>query len=142
MPSDSSDRVTELEHRVEELEAVRDKLVRALEATNTYAWEWDIETDTVDRYPAFETLFGIDAAELEPIFENFIERVHTAYRDDLIEAFETAIDEGTGYFVQYPLTLEGEEIWLEGDGEVELDEDGEPVSIVGTTRQIPEPEDP
>ena len=140
MAPDTTNHESELETRVAELEAVRDKLLRALEATKTYAWEWDVETDTVDRYPDFETLFGVDAAELEPIFENFIDRVHTAYRDDVVDAFETAIEEGTGYHVQYPLTLGDEEIWLEGEGQVELDDEDNPVRIVGTTRQIPEPE--
>lgn len=140
MSSDTKDRTEELEAEVESLRAVRDKLIRALEATKTYAWEWDLETDTVDRYPSFETLFGVDTAELEPIFENFIARVHNEYREDVVEAFETAIEEGSSYHVRYPLTLEDGEIWLEGQGEVEL-ENGEPVRIVGTTRQIPEPED-
>jgi PAS domain-containing protein len=134
-------RIGELEDEVESLRAVRDKLLDALQATNTYAWEWDLETDTVDRYPAFVTLFGVAAAELEPIFENFVARVHTDYRDDVVEAFETAIEEGTSYHVRYPLTLDDEEIWLEGQGEVVV-EDGEPVKIVGITRQIPEPEAP
>ncbi len=140
MSSDTKDRVSELEAEVASLRGVRDKLLRALEATKTYAWEWDLESDTVDRYPSFETLFGVEAAELEPIFENFIERVHTQYREDVVDAFESAIEEGSSYHVRYPLTLEDEEVWLEGQGEVEL-EDGEPVRIVGTTRQIPEPED-
>jgi len=140
MSTDTKDRIEELEAEVESLRAVRNKLIRALEATKTYAWEWDLESDTVDRYPRFETLFGVEAAELEPIFENFIARVHTDYRDDVVDAFETAIEEGSSYHVCYPLTIADEEIWLEGQGEVEL-EDGEPVRIVGTTRQIPEPED-
>ncbi|MDR5657006.1 PAS domain-containing protein [Halodesulfurarchaeum sp. HSR-GB] len=141
MPSDSTRRIRELEDRVESLEALRDTLLEALEATETYAWEWDIESDTVDRHPAFETLFGVDATELEPIFENFVERVHTAYREDVVEAFETAIEEGSSYHVQYPLTLGDEEIWLEGQGQVVLNDDGTPGRIVGTTRRIPEPED-
>lgn len=140
MSSDTNDRIEALEAEVESLRALRDTLIRALEATKTYAWEWDLETDTVDRYPSFETLFGVDAAELEPIFENFIDRVHNEYREDVVDAFETAIEEGSSYHVRYPLTLADEEIWLEGQGEVEL-EDGEPVRIVGTTRQIPKPED-
>lgn len=140
MSQDTTDRIDALEAELEEVRAVNDKLLRALEATRTYAWEWDLETDTVDRYPPFETLFGVDATELEPIFENFVERVPVDYRDGVVEAFETAIEEGSSYHVRYPLTLPDEEIWLEGEGEVEL-EDGEPVRIVGTTRQIPEPED-
>lgn len=140
MPSDTKHQIEELEAEVESLRAVRDKLIRALEATNTYAWEWDLESDTVDRYPSFETLFGVEATELEPIFENFIDRVHTEHREDVVDAFEGAIEQGSSYHVRYPLTLKDEEIWLEGQGEVEL-EGGEPVRIVGTTRQIPAPED-
>lgn len=140
MATDTQGRIEELEREVESLRAVRDKLIRGLKATNTYAWEWDLETDTVDRYPSFESLFGVEAVELEPIFENFVDRVHTGYRDDVVDAFETAIAEGSSYHVRYPLTLGDEEIWLEGQGEV-IVEDGERVRIVGTTRQIPEPED-
>ncbi len=140
MSRDTTNQIEQLETQVAELQEVRDKLIEALEATNTYAWEWDLETDTVDRYPAFETLFGVDASELEPIFENFVSRMHTDYRDAVVEAFETAIEEGSAYHVQYPLTLDDEEIWLEGQGEAVLDASGEPVRMVGTTRQIPEPE--
>ena len=139
MAPDSTDRVGELEARIEELEGVQDKLVSALKATNTYAWEWNLETDTVDRYPRFEELFDIDADQLEPIFENFVERVPAGYRDGVVEAFERAIDEGTSYHVQYPLRLASGEIWLEGQGDV-IAEGGKPVRIIGTTRQIPEPE--
>lgn len=141
MATDSTERIRALEDEVESLERLRDKLLEALEATDTYAWEWDIESDTVDRHPSFETLFGVDAAELEPIFENFVERVPTGYREAVVEAFETAIDEGSAYHVQYPISLDEEEIWLEGQGEVKLDADGTPERIVGTTRRIPEPED-
>ncbi|MFW5965739.1 MAG: PAS domain-containing protein [Halodesulfurarchaeum sp.] len=141
MAPDTDSRVETLEERVEHLEALRDRLLAALEAADTYAWEWDIASDTVERHPPFETLFGVEAAELEPIFENFIERVHTGYRDDVVEAFETAIEEGSSYHVTYPLTLEGEEIWLEGQGVVQVDAAGDPERIVGVTRRIPEPED-
>jgi PAS domain-containing protein len=140
MAPETTDRIDELETRVEELESVRDKLLSALKATNTYAWEWDLETDTVDRYPAFEMLFDVDASELEPIFENFVERVPTGYRDDVAEAFENAIEDGSSYHVQYPLNLASGEVWLEGQGDVLTDDEGEPVRIIGTTRQIPEPE--
>ena len=139
MAPDSTDRVGELEARIEELEGVQDKLVSALKATNTYAWEWNLETDTVERYPRFEELFDVDASELEPIFENFVERVPAKYRDEVVEAFERAIEEGTSYHVQYPLRLASGEIWLEGQGDV-ITEGGSPVCIIGTTRQIPEPE--
>ncbi|MFW5922671.1 MAG: PAS domain-containing protein [Halodesulfurarchaeum sp.] len=139
MAPETTDRIAELEAQVEELETVRDRLLSALEATNTYAWEWNLETDTVDRYPAFEALFDVDASELEPIFENFVDRVPAGYRDDVVAAFERAIEEGTSYHVQYPLKLASGEVWLEGQGDV-IAEGGEPVRIVGTTRQIPEPE--
>lgn len=139
MPTDTEGRIEELEREVETLRSVRDKLIRGLKATNTYAWEWDLETDTVDRYPSFESLFGVEAVELEPIFENFVERVPVEYRDEVVEAFESAIEEGSSYHVRYPLTLGEESIWLEGQGEV-IVENGEPVRIVGTTRRIPEPE--
>ncbi|MFW6384205.1 MAG: PAS domain-containing protein [Halodesulfurarchaeum sp.] len=140
MASETTDRIQELEARIEDLERVREKLITALETTNTYAWEWDLETDTVDRYPSFEQLFGVDATELEPIFENFVERMPPGYREDVVEAFETAIEEGSTYHVQYPLKLASGEIWLEGQGEVVTDEAGDAERIVGTTRQIPEPE--
>ncbi|MFB6109353.1 MAG: PAS domain-containing protein [Halodesulfurarchaeum sp.] len=140
MATDSTDD-GELEAKIESLERLRDTLLEALEATDTYAWEWDLESDTVERHPAFETLFRVDAAELEPIFENFVERVPTGYREEVVEAFETAIDEGSSYHVRYPLSLEGGEIWLEGQGDVKLDEAGNPERIVGTTRRIPAPED-
>jgi len=140
MADDTQQRIGELEAQVQSLKAVRAKLERALEATDTYTWEWDLDSDTVERHPSFEQLFGIDAAELEPVFENFVARVHTNYREDVEEAFETAVDEGSSYHVRYPLTVDGEETWLEGQGDVVL-EDGEPVRIVGTTRRIPEPED-
>ncbi|MDZ7850084.1 MAG: PAS domain-containing protein [Halodesulfurarchaeum sp.] len=139
MAPETADRIDELEAQIDELEAVRDKLISALKATNTYAWEWNLETDTVDRYPSFEALFDVDASELEPIFENFVDRVPAGYRDDVVAAFERAIDEGTSYHVQYPLKLASGEIWLEGQGDV-VTEPGEPVRIIGTTRQIPEPE--
>lgn len=139
MAPESTDRIGELEAQIEELESVQDKLISALTATNTYAWEWNLETDTVERYPSFEALFDVDAAELEPIFENFVERVPAKYRDEVVEAFERAIEEGTSYHVQYPLRLASGEIWLEGQGDV-ITEAGEPVRIIGTTRQIPEPE--
>lgn len=140
MAPESTDRIDELETQIEELETVRDKLLSALKATNTYAWEWDLESDTVDRYPSFEALFNVDASELEPIFENFIERVPAGYRDDVVEAFERAIAEGSSYHVQYPLKLASGEVWLEGQGDIIVGDGGDPVRIVGTTRQIPEPE--
>lgn len=134
-------REEELEAEVEALREVRNKLESALRATNTYTWEWDLETDTVERHPSGEWLFGVDAAELEPVFENFLQRVHTDQRDDVEEAFDRAADEGSTYHVTYQFRTGNDEwIWLEGQGEVLLNDDGTPARIVGTTRQIPEPE--
>ncbi|PSP86307.1 hypothetical protein BRC83_01190 [Halobacteriales archaeon QS_1_68_17] len=137
----SGDEAADATDELARLRATSDWLERALAASDTYAWNWDLETDTVERHPSFEELFGLDAEELEPLFENFFDRVRPEDREAVEAAFEAAAEEGSTYEVQYAIrTGDGSWGWLDGRGEVVTDEDGEPTRVLGTTRRIPGPE--
>jgi PAS domain S-box-containing protein len=116
----------------ERLDRLGDLFEFAVDAAGLYMWDWDLTTDTVERYPSAAELFGLDSEELEPVFDGFLSRVDPAHREEVETTLQTAIADASSYRVRYALTCgDGSRAWIEERGSVLTDDTGTPRRVTG-----------
>jgi PAS domain S-box-containing protein len=119
--------------------ALRDseeRLQRALRSAGMVMWERDFVTGRTVRSELASQLYGRPISELLDD-DNHLRLVHPDDRQQLAEKVQAAIDQGTGYELEYrSLWPDGTVRWLTGRARVFFDEDGRPRGISGTTHDI------
>ncbi|WP_380676007.1 PAS domain S-box protein [Salinigranum sp. GCM10025319] len=121
-----------------ELEAVRDRMEFALDATDSIIYEVDIETGRQTRHGPFERLYGLPSADL-PTTEAFYDRaIHPADRDTIEAArrrFLTSPDECVEYeYRTHPDA--GPVRWIRSEAYVHAGPTGDPTKLVGLATDI------
>jgi PAS domain S-box-containing protein len=121
-------------------EAVRQRdqrLKLGLEASGTWIWEWDVAADRVRWSPEPPTFAG-DVGDDAPA-EAWVRTVHPADRDRVRATLEACLGRGGSYEVEFRVGgAEGPERWLSGVGRLIANDAGQPVTVIGTTRDITE----
>lgn len=117
--------ITERKQREQELEAATQRLMFALEGTNTAIWELNLDTDEVIWTGSMEQLLGTEEDSFEGTFDAFADRVHS---DDLA-AVEEALDRvgkrTDSIQIEYRIQRDdGVEIWVEARAELRERTDG------------------
>lgn len=113
-------------------DASADLFAETLATPGVYLWDWDLATGRVRRHPETEQLFGLPAAELEPVAESFLEHVHPEDRARVAETLEEALTTGESYRLQYGLSCpRTDRATVAEHGTVLTDADGDPVRVVG-----------
>ncbi len=126
---------------VPEAEPDCDQFEFALKTTNTYVFDWNPDTGTIERYPTFEDLFGAAWEVSKPMFNAFFDFVDPAYRDRVKREIRAAIDDQTGYDVVYPIETEGErQRWVHERAAV-LEGDERAIRVVGTVTDVTDMEE-
>jgi PAS domain S-box-containing protein len=102
-------------------------------------WVWDIKTNQFSIDEGFATAFGLDPAlghqgiSLEPVMD----AVHPDDRAALREAVANALEHGGTYMHQYRVRRhDGIHYWVEANGRVERDGDGNPDRFPGVLIDI------
>ncbi|MDZ7281316.1 PAS domain S-box protein [Sphingomonas sanguinis] len=102
-------------------------------------WHWDIPTDRFTVDEAFAETFGLDPAlgrEGIPL-ERIVATVHPDDQAGLAEAINAAIARGGSYAHQYRVRrTDGRYYWIEANGRVDRDADGNPASFPGVLIDI------
>ena len=124
--------VTDRVARETELRAVRDRMELALEAADAVVWNREVGTDEVTYYPDSAGLYGDAVAT----FRDFIAQVHPEDRDAVRGAINEATETVGEYGVEFRTERDGEVRWRAARGRVETDDDGDPVTLYGVTRDI------
>jgi PAS domain S-box-containing protein len=93
-------------------------------------WDWDIASNTLYLSPGARKNLGLPAEG--PVNLETLDQVHPDDRAYVSESLRAAVREGAIYEVEYRLadTSQGER-WVHGRGEVERDETGRAVRILG-----------
>ncbi|MFA9517546.1 PAS domain S-box protein [Halopenitus sp. H-Gu1] len=125
--------------RLETLEALRERMEFALDATHSILFEIDLRTQVVTRLGPFERLYGVASGCVETSEEFYEECVHPDDREEL-EELQRSIDEDTTTvgceFRTHP--DRGEERWIRFEAYVSTDADGTPQRLVGLDTDITE----
>lgn len=115
-----------------------DQFEFALKTTNTYIFDWNPDTGTIERYPTFEDLFGAAWEVSKPMFNAFFDFVDSDHRDRVKREIRAAIDEETGYDLVYPIeTQEGRQRWVHEQADV-LETEKSALRVVGTVTDVTE----
>ncbi len=100
-------------------------------------WEWDVTNDIVSWSDEVHNIFGVPNGELN--FEIFMQCVHPDDRAMVGEQLDAGMKEkGVFEYVFRIIHPDGEIKYLRSRAEVQLDENNEPVRLVGVTQDITE----
>ena len=127
--------VTQQERTEAELADAAERVQLALDAGAIIGtWVWTIEDNRFVADERFAHSFGIDARKcreglpLEEVFES----IHPEDRDRVGAAVQEALGRGGHYRCEYRVRrTDGQYIWIEANGRVELDAQGRPVRFPG-----------
>src|SRR5262249_37723453 len=111
----------------------------ALEAGNIGVWAWDIQTNRVTWSANLEQIHRLPQGRFEGTFAAFENDVHPEDRAAVRAAIEDSLRSHKPYRALYrlPPAPDSDERWLESVGAV-IVEDGRPVRMVGTCRDVTE----
>jgi two-component system sensor kinase FixL len=119
-----------------ELRETQERMELAANAAELGMWMWDIVRDEVWITDKGRALFGF--APLEKIdFNRFRNRVHPEDRESVLRAVEKSLRTGAEYESEYRAVLPDEQVrWIAGRGQVEFNDDGQPVRMRGVSVDI------
>jgi PAS domain S-box-containing protein len=116
------------------------RLQLALEAGAMGAWEWNAQSDRVYWLQGAAAVHGVpdDDAAPEMTMNEYAERyIHPDDVDSVMAVIGRAIVEGERHRVEYRIMWpDGSVHWLEGRGEMFMDESGKPSQMVGVAVDI------
>jgi PAS domain S-box-containing protein len=133
---DALDEVAELAEEVESRDA---RLELMLAASGTGFWEWDMRTGSLTWSDAIFRQHGLEPAPEAPAFAAYLDMIHPDDR----ETFRAAIEEASDGLAPFNLDFrvvwpDGSVHWTHGAGRLLDDEDGRPISMLGTGQDITE----
>ncbi len=122
-----------------ELRTSRDELRLALAAGRLGTLRWDRDTGRVALDPTAEALLGLEPGTFDGTFETWAAMLHAGDRDRVVTMLGRAVDTRGAYDLQYRVVWpDGAVHWLEGRGQVTLDESGCVTGRIGCMADITE----
>lgn len=114
-------------------------LANAQRIAGLASWEWDLATNEIRGSDEAYRIFAI-GRDVETItFEQFMEMVHRDDREEVALAVRQALGHKSNYSVEHrAIVADGSMRVLHQRGEVEFDDNGEPVRMIGTTHDVTE----
>ncbi len=120
-----------------ELRTTRDEQRLALDAGRLGILRWDRETSLVALDATAEALLGLDAQSFDGSFASWAALVHSDDRDRVLNVLDQAVETKGGYDLEYRVTWpDGSIHWLEGRGQVTLDDKGTVTGRIGCMADI------
>lgn len=120
------------------LETSEERLRLALSAGRMASWEWDIANDVVHWSPEQEALYGLEPGTFEGTTEGYVSRIHPDDRAAASQSLQEALarhadDHVVTHRVVWPA---GDIHWIESYGRFVYGEDGQPLRLVGVSRDV------
>jgi PAS domain S-box-containing protein len=114
-------------------------LEAALENASIGVWSWDIESNRVTWSSNLEEIHRLPSGSFDGTFSFFENDVHPEDRPVVLASLQDALQTRTARRMQYRLPEQDgqEECWIETMASVVL-EDGRPVAMLGTCRDVTE----
>jgi PAS domain S-box-containing protein len=137
--ADLSREVGERRRAEEQARKIQATLVRAQRIGRVGSWEMDLARKSLTWSEETFRIFGRDPQEFLPSRERFFENVHPEDRARVEKAAAAAIEKGLRYDIEHRIRRrDGSECIVHEMAEVECDEHGRPVRLIGTVQDITE----
>jgi signal transduction histidine kinase/PAS domain-containing protein/CheY-like chemotaxis protein len=121
----------------EALRRSEERVDLALDAAAIGRWDSDLITGQVDRSARNDQIFAHDANSPAPTRDTLFEHVVAEDRPGIEESLQKALDTGGAYEFECRVQeRDGSIRWVWGRGKVLQDEQGRPVSVLGSSRDI------
>jgi PAS domain S-box-containing protein len=125
--------------RIEEQHAIdlAEHLELALHAGGLGTWRWDRRTGHTLWDTRLEALYGLEAGAFDGTFDAYVNLLHPDDRASVLETVQRAIEEKGRYTVQHRVVWsDGSTHWVQGRGQVTLDEAGEVTGTMGCVSDV------
>jgi PAS domain S-box-containing protein len=108
-------------------------------ASGVASWDWDLRKGRVFWSETIEPLFGYEPGELPGVYKSFIDVVYPEDQERVQKAINECIEEKKKYDIEHRIVRkDGKVRWVEATGDVILDQNKEPVRLVGIVQDITE----
>jgi len=129
--------IIERENIQQSLKESEERLSLAMSAGNTAIWDWHIQKNEVFWSPNMSLMHGLSGHALSPIDEEFLNLISSEdreyFRHRVHETFEKGVDLSCEYRV---ISSDSNLKWLGTRAKLHYDENGQPLRMIGTTRDI------
>lgn len=120
-------------------ETLRRQLAAVERLAQVGFWEWTIETDDVVWSDELYRIFGLEPGALVPTYATWLEAIHPEDREEADRLVTRAYETHASYAFDHRIVRpDGLIRVLHGRGNVELDDAGRPVRILGITSDVTE----
>jgi signal transduction histidine kinase len=113
------------------------RLAMALEAGQLWAWEWSLLTDEVSWSPMLAAIHGRPVGNFDGAGAGYPFDIHPADRERVLTTLSDSVKERHAHRLQYRiLRPDGQVRWIEAQGQLVEDPEGEPLRLVGVCHDI------
>lgn len=121
----------------EELRVSQARLNEAEQIAQMGSWEWDIRANRITWSAGLFRLFGLDPQSFDPRYQESTERVFPEDRALVNQTIERTLAERSPFAMEYrALRADGRVRTMRSRGEVVVDDDGEPIRLIGVAQDI------
>jgi diguanylate cyclase (GGDEF)-like protein/PAS domain S-box-containing protein len=123
--------------RTEELHADRERLAEAQRIARVGSWEWDFETATLTCSTELRRLYGVDAGPEVTSYEELFTRLPADDQHRIWDVVREAVARSEPFTFETSVAISGDQPrWLRVQGRIQVDGDGRPVRLVGTSQDV------
>ena len=128
-----------IRERTMELQVAKESLDKAQEIAHLGNWDWDIANDTLWWSDEIYRIFGRDPQSFTATYDTFMEMIHPEDRQIVDQAVIESMTTHQSYRVEHRVVLpDGRQRYVLEQGELEVDNTGVPMRMVGTILDINE----
>ena len=113
------------------------RLRLVLRAGGFGTWVWDAASGVTTWDAQLEAVFGLPPGGFEGTYEGWKARLHPDDRDRVVATVQQAVEDRSTYDINHRVVWpDGSVHWIEGLGQVTLDDTGAATGTIGCTRDI------
>ncbi|NIJ54172.1 PAS domain-containing protein [Dyadobacter arcticus] len=100
-------------------------------------WQWDVASNVVTWSDTLFTIYGVSRNEFTPTFEGYLSKVSGSDRERVAAGIQNALENRSDFgFEETIIHSSGEERYLRTWGKTTVNEQGEPVKMIGACLDI------
>lgn len=130
---------TERKRAQTDLRESEERLRLALDAGKMGTWDYNVQAGEVKWSRNLEAIHGLQPGTFGGTFDDYLSDVHPDDREHVIRTITDSLAHVADHHIEYRIVwLDGSVHWVEGNGRVMADADGQPVRMTGMCTDITE----